>query len=159
MSKRRREPEKTRYALLKTEAWAHPYWMEDGGSRWLNEAGGGFGKGGIGEEVLEWAEVEDYRDLDHKKTGAWLDLKPDSMDGWLAPDGTYHPCDYSGHLRYADLFLKRPTRELEEQGWARCHSPGGGQTDPWFHLGDGKRLTAEQRNTLSARGFVVEEWD
>lgn len=152
----RREPRKRRYALLKTPDWRHPYWMEQGDGRWVNANGGYFPATGR-EQVLEWAEAEDYRDLDHEKTGLYLDADPDSFDGWCGPDGSYHPCDYNYHDTYADLILKHTVGELEALGWARCHA--NGSAEPSFHLADGRRLTAGQRNTLAARGFVVREDD
>jgi hypothetical protein len=150
------------YALIRIPGWDHPTWMVDTGRRYENQAGGGFGKDDMKIEVFETQMTDDYQQLDHTKTAIFLGVNPDSMDGWCAPDGKFFPCTYADHDAYAYLILKKEVSELEKDGWARCHSRGGGEKSPWFWHGDGgkfdRRLTAEQRNTLSKRGFIVEDW-
>lgn len=154
MSKARKYPT---FVLLKISSWNHPHWMEDDGSWYRNEMGGGFPKDKSGAKVFETVTDREYENLDHKKTGLFLGVKPDTMDGWCAPDGTFHGCGYWAHDAYADLILKHTTKDLESTGWARCHSHGS-DGKAFFALGRDMRITPEQRNTLSKRGFVVEDY-
>lgn len=147
---------KTRYSLIQIEAWNGPYWMEDDGTWWRNEAGGGFPKKGMAVKVFETVEADCIDDLDHTKTHFYTSIDPNSMDGWCSPDGKFHPCGYFQHDQYAHRILKKATFDLEKEGWARCHSSRDG--DAFFVTRDNRRLTPEQRNTLSRRGFNVEDY-
>jgi hypothetical protein len=41
-----------------------------------------------------------------------------SNNGWLSPDGTFYPCNYSGHNDLADELCHGPT-QIEQLGWVK----------------------------------------
>ena len=90
--------------------------MEDLSKWWLNINGGRTPKSQE-DEVLEQMEAE-YEDLDHKKTGLFLE---ESSTGWLGPSGDWHPCESTHHDNYAELILKSTTKMLDRSGWVRIY--------------------------------------
>jgi hypothetical protein len=89
-------------------------------------------------------ESKDFYELDWTKTTL---IKPDSEGGWLTPDGTWYGCSYRDHAEVADLVFHKTEWELEELGYARVKS-----TNVLVELYK-RRLTADQRNWLSLRGY------
>jgi hypothetical protein len=148
------------FALVKFSKNEYPNWWELEGDTLYNMAGGHCTVT-KNVEIIETVEVEDFDDLDYSKT-ALCSAPDDSMDGWLEPNGKYYPVNYGGHDGFAEMILKKSVRELEEGGWVRCHNKNIHSKKPYFifKLGwENGRLTAEQRNALSKRGFNVEDWD
>jgi hypothetical protein len=94
---------------------------------------------------LETTLARDYEELDHSKTGL---LKPDSVDGWLSPEGRFFGCDYYRHDAVAQLILKQTVTDLERQGWLRV-------TGYW--IVSGRCATAPQRNWASRFGYEIDE--
>jgi len=157
-----REMGKTRFVLLKwmkgfcgPGTFMGPCWFEDGVSRWVNHSGGGFEKSPDKEEIVDECHAEDIFELDWTRTTY---NRPDSEIGWLAPDGRWHGCGSQDHDFVAEMILKMPTREAEKThvrvDGPRCVEMGG----PGWRF-QGRRLTAEQRNWLSLRGYKVEDFD
>lgn len=154
------EMKKTKYYLI---TWGHgdlemgPGWFKKLGGWWVNTSGG---KMPITdkEKVLRDAEVEDSYDLDWEP----VLIKPGAGAGWLDRKGNFWECTTEDHDRVAELVLRKSVEELEKTGWVRvdyspevvCRVPEQG--DGWrlsynFHGG----LTAEQRNWLLNKGYVV----
>jgi len=135
--------------LVQIQGWSKPYWMEDGGlcwgeEYWLNINGGRTPKGPE-DKVFEQVEAE-YEDLDHKKTGLFLE---ESAAGWLDRRGGWHPCESTHHDNYAELILKNTTKQLDAAGWTRIY----GVNDFVCQI----RLSAEQRNWLLHYGYKVKD--
>lgn len=133
-----------RWCLIKPDFWDAPSWVEDGGDRWINLAGGYFHKSD-GVEILESLLTDEYRQLDWKKTGIY---KTSGTAGWLDPGGKMHYCDTNEHRLYADLILNATEDELMERGWCRVR---GKNTDFDFYCAE--TLTAEQWNFLQVNGY------
>ena len=82
----------------------------------------------------------------------------DEDAGWLARDGTWHPCDSSSHNEYAELILKMNSQLMLEDGWVRVYygPENVGEYDCAFvFLGNGT-MSAEQTDWLRKRGHDVE---
>jgi len=122
-------------------------WFIDGGDKWHNYAGG-FCPKSNDDEVLQTAEADDIHDLDWTLTDM-ISGKWDS--GWIDRSGRFYGCNSQMHDTVADLVFNKTVKELEDQGWVRVYSK-----DEWICM---KRLSAEQRNTLSRKGHIVNDND
>jgi len=118
------------------EDYNEEYWLNCNGGRTPKEPE---------DKVFEQVEA-DYDDLDHKKTGLFLEK---SEAGWLSRSAIWYPCDYTCHDNYAERILKDTTKRLEAAGWARVR----GLSD--WHCE--RRLSADQRNWLLNQGHKVED--
>ena len=133
--------------LVQVHGWSKPYWMEEGDAYgdeeyWRNRNGGRTPKSPE-DKVFESVEAE-YEDLDHKKTGLFLE---ESSTGWLGRSGDWHPCEFTHHDNYAELVLRSTTKLLNATGWVRVYGVKDWHCD--------RRLTAEQRNWLLRYGYEV----
>lgn len=145
--------EKTTYSLVKYRAAGSgdnavyiTTWVEDGGRMWRFYTGGHFPKS-TSDTVLETRQVSDLRELDWEKTSL---LHPSSNSGWLSREGRFYGCMTKDHDKVADLILHKEVGELEKTGWVRVYS-----ASEWVCY---QRLSAEQRNWLSAHGHTVEDY-
>lgn len=134
-----------------------PYWVERiendvmlGKPVWRN-SGGGKCPCKKSDVVYEVVEAESIEDLDWKKTGYYC---PELDCGWLSPQGSWYGCDSRDHDIVAYLILNKEVGDLEKRGWCRVYGFGDE-----LQFTCRKRLTAEQRNWLSMKGFTVEDGD
>lgn len=136
-----------------------PHWRRKVNDKIFNSAGG-YCLLSDATTVLDEVEAEDWEDLDYSRTDLVVNTPADSMEGWLSPDGRFHPVQYGQHDVYAYYVLKQEVYTLEQTGWVRCHAGTASDpvSGPWFVKRRG-RLTAEQRNTLVRRGYRVEDSD
>jgi len=142
--------ENTTYCLVKiriANKLYGTYWYQDGGDRWLNFAGGFCPKDDT-DKIIETAEAEDVSDLDWLKTDM-VDERNDA--GWLSRSGRFYGCNSTMHDTVADLVFNKTVKEMEDTGWVRIYN----KTE-WVCL---RRLSPEQRNVLSEKGFVVRDDD
>lgn len=85
--------------------------------------------------------------------------KPESKFGWIAPDGRFFKCDYSEHTRLARKIVGEiqnifdPERHLEELGWAKVFKGWEDRERYAIGMGDGKKLTDAQIETLEREGL------
>lgn len=85
--------------------------------------------------------------------------KPTSKYGWIAPDGRYFQCEYSGHRDLASKIVGAledvwdAEKYLEEKGWAKVFK--GMETRTHYSVGMGlnKKLTDAQFKTLQREGL------
>ncbi len=124
------------------------YWVRSGGVFWIQHTGGRVPKSSS-DKIKRTVKAKDFFDLDWSVTGT---LKPDSDIGWLEPSGKFWGCDYQCHDALALLVLKKEVKEIESLRWIRVD----GEND--FRFSGHGRLTAEQRNWLSAHGGVLKDW-
>jgi len=127
--------------------YRRPYWYRDGDSEWLRNNGGSVPKHDD-DLVIETMGADRFEDLDWTKTGY---VDPDAKTGWMDRAGRFYGCDESDHTSYAYWVLKRDEKELEDIGWVRILSH--------TEFVCCRRLSAEQRNELSARGYLVQDSD
>lgn len=140
----------TRFFLIQIPCWKKPCWMEDGGTHWLNFAGGYTPKSD-GDKIHKIMDAEDIEDLDWSVSY----LTSNRTDcGWLSPDGKWHGCDAHNHDKYARLVLHLKIRTLECMGWVRVWSR---RKDDWTCE---KCPTEAQRCWLIDHGFefIEDEW-
>ena len=107
----------------------------------------------------EIIEADDWSGL------PWADilLVPDSITGWISPDGKFYGCNQYDHAEVAVWVLQASERELERKGWVKIYRtpPVRGVDVPedirygWF--GEHERLTSPQRKVLESKGFVLVE--
>jgi hypothetical protein len=132
-------------------SWCEKVWRR-GEDHYVGFSGGGSPLPD-GAEIVETVEAHDFDELDWH--GTFLD-EPDSSAGWVDPDGTWYGCDREHHDLYVQFMLKMTVGDVEERGWCRVLGPPGSALQ---HESDylcvARRLTAEQRNTLSLRGYAV----
>lgn len=142
-------------------------WYEDGGDRWINQAGG-YRPKDPADEVLEEAEVidGDWQSLDWTRTSYYRET---GDYGWLSPEGRFYACDYAEHGDLAYYIIKKDVGEMEESGWVRVDGPGDGSKNLdgvrstfRFMAGHawngGKKLTEEQVSWLKSHGHEIDPW-
>lgn len=136
-----------------TKVWA---WLDD--DRWEKEEDGGLGYffPSDDDEILDTCVAEFIDDLDWSFLCDRFD--DDWTTGWLSPDGKFTPCSNWGHDGIAWLVLHyggyKDQSDMEEHGWVRLW--GAGQ-DPEFS--SERRLSVDQRNWMSRKGFRLEDYD
>lgn len=138
-----------------TGGFFKPEWRikeEHHGMKCWGSTAGGFCPIGEEDKVLEEIYLADDEELDWTKT--YLNMPDeDETAGWLDRNGKMYLCDSQKHDQFADLILKKTVSQLEKTGWCRVY---GVTSTPQFSCH--KRLSAEQRNYLSANGFVMKDW-
>lgn len=86
-------------------------------------------------------------------------LPEQSKFGWLAPDGRYFHCEYTGHMdeaRHIVGELQRiddPERHLEDLGWAKIYHNGSYAGTYAVGMGPGHTLTDQQVLALQRLGL------
>ena len=96
------------------------------------------------------ARVLEKLEIEQPKPEPLLPVPPSqSRNGWIAPDGLYYPCEYSGHIRAA-MRLAKEEYQLDDLGWVKVSDA----TDPesWDHnrpsIFSKKDPTQAQLNTI-----------
>jgi hypothetical protein len=141
---------KRTYCLVKYEICKNIFsvsWFEDGGDRWNNYAGGYCPKCKK-DEILQTCKAEDIYELDWTLTDI-INNKWDS--GWIDRNGKFYGCNSRMHDTVVDLVFNKTVQEFEDTGWVRVYSKS-----EWVCR---KRLSADQRNTLSRKGHIVRDDD
>lgn len=121
------------------------YWSLDEGGHWTGVARGIQRPKDEKDIVKEVVDADHLTQLDWSKT-PFFDNSLST--GWLSRDGRFYGCPAIHHDIMAFCVLGMKVPELERLGWVRVH-PG------WFTCE--KRLSPEQMNWLSERGFPVSE--
>ncbi len=98
---------------------------------------------GAKDLVIEVAEAHHLTQLDWRKTPFQND---ELATGWLSRDGRFYGCPSVHHDVIAFCVLGIKVSDLENMGWTRVYSD---------RFTCEKRLSAEQRNWLSANGHKV----
>lgn len=130
--------------LVRIPKWDAPYWLQNHSKTfWMNINGGLTPK--HEDDVIYEVVIGEYEDLDHKKTGLFLDC---SDSGWLDPEGVWYPCRYHEHDVYAELIIKQSLRTLICRGWVRVWSNKIGYSNSL-------PLTSAQQIWLSEHGHDV----
>lgn len=87
-----------------------------------------------------------------KKIKMDTDFTMKSEYGWLSRDGTYFPCNYALHDKYAkqicinqDWDLTNPTQTLEDKGWVRIHRV---EFEPDLYFSHTKPLSKDQQKKI-----------
>ena len=156
--------EKTKYYLIKLNHGScvmGPSWYEKKGTWWVNTNGGRMQQDPT-DEILQTAEVEDVCDLDWEP----VLIREGAGSGWLGRNAEWFECSSKEHDDVASLVIKKSVRELEETGWVRVDYSAevvlrvpdqgrGWRISSRFN----KRLSVDQRNWLSRKGYVVREED
>lgn len=155
------------------------WWMESaiymGCLAFVNTAGGYQPQHGSNLVVLERVRTRGgLRDLDWSRTAIANRTFEQAGAGWMDRAGRLHPCLYGEHSQYADCVLKkrktdpecpvfgdiRGERVLDDEGWVKIWCRPGKK--PPFSLSEWtcpKRLSAEQRNAMSAIGYKLHDYD
>ncbi len=133
--------------LVQIRGWSAPYWMEEWDEEYWRNINGGRTPRSPEDKVFENMDA-DYEDLDHTKTGLFLET---SDAGWLDRRGVWHPCGSTHHDNYAELVLRSTTKLLNATGWVRVYGVKDWHCD--------RRLSADQRNWLLHHSYKVEDYD
>jgi len=141
----------SKFIRIKTKGSKRKSWWRLEVDRIFNWAGGYSFLGGD-DVIYETVEAKSFEDLDWSKT--YLN-QPDSDAGWLDRNGRFYGCDSRDHDACAWFLLKKKVSELEKTGWVRVYGPPECYLT-WTVQG---RLSAEQRNWLSRRGYVIRDDD
>lgn len=99
----------------------------------------------IASTMLGVSEV--VADIEISAAERWL-LKPESGQGWIAPDGRFFGCGYYEHDDIAYALIRMDPRALENEGWVRVHESS------FIHKSSARRITGRQVQTLLELGFV-----
>lgn len=126
----------------------------------LNNMSGGFTVLNGEDQILQEIQANNFEDLDWKDT--ILD-DPSQDAGYLDRSGRFIGCSAYRHISCAKYRLNKTQDQLEKEGWVHIYGP---PLDSGKQPADGsrtyicmRRLSAEQRNWLSKRGYVIEDWD
>ncbi len=124
------------------------YW-EIRGDRLVNQGGGWHPYYPSPDDEI--IEVESYHDLDW----SYL-LNPESLYGWLSPEGEYYGCDYMQHAMIADLILDKDEIDMEEEGYVKIFCGWDCERDFFVN----KQLTRKQRDWFLLNALeLLKPWD
>ena len=123
------------------------YWSTDNGGNWIGIARGIWRPKHADDIITEVFEAEDLTELDWKKTPFRNDGLP---SGWLSRGGRFFGCPSCFHDIIAAIVLGMKVPELEKTGWARLYDHN--------RIACEHRLSAEQRNWLSLKGYKIADW-
>lgn len=144
-------------AMFEDDKNETPCWYEvaDGKDYFINWAGGRLPISCL--KVVRKAQANEFGDLDWSGT-ILDDSKQDA--GYLSREGRFYGCAPRMHISCASFVLKKTASELDDQGWAHIYGPPRNTEDEhnpvWLCM---KTLSAEQRNWLVKRGYLVNDWD
>lgn len=120
------------------------YWMRENDDNWVQFVKGVWRPKQNGDIIKLCAKVKKPFLLDWK--GTWL-FRPGSNFGWLNRNGRFFGCPTYYHDQLAEFMLGLDVTELENTGWVRVKGSN--------YYSCLKRLSAEQRNWLSIKGYKV----
>jgi hypothetical protein len=112
-----------------------------------------------GFDVIEEVTVDDFCDLDWRKTGYWTHRHQYRTSGWIDREGTWYGCDSQEHDVFIDLIFKMTVHEAEEAGWVRVYGrPRSPEDDEVLQIDWScrKRTSEAQRYTLRKYGYDVD---
>lgn len=156
------------WVLLETNCGRH--WMR---SRWDDV-------GKVGQEIdaridrqrntlrgkaIRFGFAEADYDLDPTFTSTWQTYHTMQSDtsiktGFISPEGTMYRCKYSGHIQFADEYLRKSARDLvDKEGWCQVGldiSDNEPRALCWFD--DKARLTWQQAQTLISEGIAIPDF-
>lgn len=146
------------FALASSSEWDDPpCWYEvpedDEADYLINWAGGHVPK--VCLNIQRLALANDFEALDW--SGTILD-DPSQNAGYLSRRGIFFGCPSQLHTVCARYRLKLSAQELESSGWVHIYGPPKHDEyrPNWVST---KTLSAEQRNWLVRRGYIVNDWD
>lgn len=145
--------------LLQTSFWHEPNWVIDGGpDKWYHNVDrmSHMGKPKCGK-VLETRVA-------YRKGMLPQHWQPRSKegghDGWVTPNGAWHPCGYHEHDELIHSRFQIEVGRAEQLGFVRCRSASSLSSQPFFSTSRmEQRITPQQRRTLTRLGFTVYEDD
>lgn len=123
------------------------FWMADNRDTWIGVARGIWRPKHEDDLVKDVFEAESIVHLDWRKTPFHNDA---SVSGWLSRDGRFYGCPQRFHDTLAYCVLGARVSELENSGWVRVYTAN--------HFVCEHRLSAEQRNWLSLKGYKVQDF-
>jgi len=122
------------------------YWMRENDDNWVQFVKGIWCPKTNKDEIKLCAEIDIEETFLLDWSNTWLH-RPDSNAGWLNRDGRFFGCPWHYHDHLAKFVLGYEVPEVEDAGWVRV------QNSQYYTCE--KRLSAEQENWLSTRGFKI----
>lgn len=97
--------------------------------------------------IIKTTFATSFYDLDWNNT--FLDVSDwkKYKSGWLDRRGKFYGCNYQNHDLIIYYLLKKDVSEVENKGWVRIHGDNDFQCL--------QKLSPEQRNFLSSKGFIL----
>jgi hypothetical protein len=145
------------FALVASD-YGLPCWYEvsECGTRLINWSGGW--QSIEGAEIVKRTQANGFRHLDW--SGTILD-DPSQDAGYLDRGGRFYGCPTRLHISCATYRLRKDATALDDEGWVHIYGPPRPGSDTeyernWICM---KTLSAEQRNWLSGKGYIVRDWD
>lgn len=118
------------------------FWSLDIGDKWIGVARNIYRPKHKDDIIQEAAEAGHITELDWTKTPFHDNT---SSSGWLSPYGRFFGCPQIFHDLLANIVIGMKVAELERLGWVRVFDSQRFTCE--------RRLSPEQRNWLSERGY------